>query len=207
LDIRQPSAANKFYPAEPIVLEELIKNCFKHPIGPGKLPLKELSSTKILGALVPHAGYQYSGPVAANSYYEFSNTNKPELVVIIGPNHWGIGDPVSIFSNGIWMTPLGKIEADTEAAELFAKLSTKCKINNFAHSQDHCIEVQLPFLQFIYRKEFKILPILLNSQDESTSIEISKNLVRLSEQKDILLLASDLTHYEPHEDAKRKDHE
>lgn len=207
MDIRQPSAADKFYPAKPIVLKELIKNCFNHPIGPGKLPQKKIVSNNILGAVVPHAGYQYSGPVAANTYFEISNNVKPELIVIIGPNHWGLGSPVSIFSKGIWMTPLGKVEVDDEATELFVASSKNITTNNFAHSQDHCIEVQLPFLQYIF-EDFKILPIILNSQDESTSLEIGRNLVRLSQKKDLLILASsDFTHYEPHKVAERKDRE
>ena len=110
MQVRTPAVAGMFYPKTSQELKSSIRNCFLHNFGPGKLPPSP-DDKKIIGVICPHAGYEYSGPIAANSYYAISS-QRPELVIIIGPNHWGIGLDVATMKEGVWRTPLGDIEVD-----------------------------------------------------------------------------------------------
>ncbi len=207
MDVRRPVVAGQFYPSTETELRSSIKECFNHPLGPGRLP-PNTSEEKVFGAVVPHAGYVYSGSVAANSYYALSSLAKPDLVVLLGPNHWGVGSSVSVFGEGVWETPLGDLVVDGEAAREFAGSSMIADLDNSAHRQDHCIEVQLPFLQCIFGSDFKILPIILALQDQTTMAEIGNAMAEVAEHRKALILASsDFTHYEPHRDAVAKDSE
>jgi len=203
---RYPAVAGYFYPSDKEELINLIKECFTHRIGPGKLPPKPEVS-KALAFICPHAGYIYSGPVAAHSYYWASSIKDVELVVIVGPNHYGIGSGIAIFREGSWLTPLGEVEIDKEGAKELVKISGIVDYDEEAHLREHSLEVQIPFLQFIYSHKFKILPICINLQDKYTALELGKALAELlrNYKKFILIASSDLTHYEPYERAKEKD--
>ncbi len=206
MDVRRPVAAGQFYPLPATELKSSIEECFRHPLGPGRLPPSAPEKEKIYGAVVPHAGYMYSGPVAANAYYALSSLAKPDIVIISGPNHWGLGSSVSVFTEGIWETPIGGVDVDGEAAKELAKFSMIVDLDNSAHKQDHCLEVQLPFLQYIYGRGFKILPIIMALQDRSTSVEVGAAIAEVAERRKTLILSSsDFTHYEPHKDAVEKD--
>ena len=104
MQVRTPAVAGMFYPKSSGELKSSIRNCFLHKYGPGKLP-PSLEDKKIIGVICPHAGYEYSGPIAANSYYAISS-QRPELVIIIGPNHWGIGQDIATMkrnmANSTW---------------------------------------------------------------------------------------------------------
>lgn len=204
MQVRKPAVSGIFYPADKESLLSSIKECFLHQYGPRALPPSKESRT-FYAIIVPHAAYTYSGPIAANSYYHASSF-KPDLIVIIGPNHYGIGSGIASMK-GIWETPLGTIEVDEEAVDKIVRISKIVDIDSFAHSRDHCLEVQLPFLQFIY-DNFKILPIVLWMQDKRTAEDIGRVLVEIVKDKNTLLIASsDFTHYEPNEIAYKKDKE
>lgn len=205
MQVRKPAVANIFYPEDKESLLSSIKECFLHEYGPKSLPPPK-DQRKFISLIVPHAAYIYSGPIAANSYY-YASSYKPDLVVLIGPNHYGIGSGVATMK-GIWETPLGSIEVDDEAVDIVVKESGIIDIDFYAHSRDHCLEVQLPMLQFIYDHKFKILPIILWMQDRETAEDIGKALAVIAKQKNTLLIASsDFTHYEPNEVAHKKDKE
>lgn len=206
VDIRRPAVKGQFYPESKLELLENIEGCFKHSLGPGQIPPRT-KKEKIFGAIVPHAGYFYSGPVAANTYYAISS-DVPKIVIILGPNHWGIGRSVAVANQIFWETPLGKIEVDKEAADKLVINSIMVDHDNLAHEKDHCIEVQIPFLQYIYREEFKILPIIMAIQDQATSIELGNVISEIAKmQKTQIIASSDFTHYENHDDASKKDSE
>ncbi|MCL4436665.1 MAG: MEMO1 family protein [Thaumarchaeota archaeon] len=205
MKIRRPAAAGQFYPLSMTDLHDALEGCFKHPLGPGSLPPSP-ERMDYFGAVVPHAGYTYSGPIAAHAYYALSGMRKPDLVVILGPNHWGIGSSVSVYPEGAWDTPLGRVEIDSSAAKYLAEVSNIADLDASAHKRDHCIEVQLPFLQYIYGRDFKILPIILVLQDFTTATELGRALASLTKRQSTLLIASsDFTHYELHRDALDKD--
>ncbi len=207
MDVRHPVVAGQFYPSSATELKSSLEECFKHPLGPGRFPPDtERKKEKIFGAVVPHAGYVYSGPVAAHAYYALSSAARPEVVVVAGPNHWGLGSSVAVFPEGVWETPLGGLEVDGESARKLVKSSDIADLDRVAHSEDHCLEVQLPFLQYIYGGGFKILPVILVLQDRLTAVEVGGAMAAVAEGRSALLLASsDFTHYEPHRDAVKKD--
>ncbi|MGC1929944.1 MAG: MEMO1 family protein [Candidatus Nitrosopolaris sp.] len=206
---RAPAVAGIFYPSAAHELNQLIELSFKEQrFGPGHLPpSKEFNRRRIYGIVSPHAGYVYSGAVAANGYYETSSMNF-DRVIMIGPNHYGIGTSLATVRNGIWETPLGQVEIDSELTSKIAENSRILDFDDLAHSRDHCLEVQLPFLQYSKKDQFKIVPIIMIMQDRVTASEIGESIADSTRNLNALLIASsDFTHYEPNNEAHRKDNE
>ena len=204
---RLPVVSGIFYPNNPVELKQLIDQSFRDQnFGPNKMPPSK-SKRRIYGIVSPHAGYVYSGAVAANGFYEVSSMEF-DNVVMIGPNHYGIGSGVAMMHNGTWETPLGQIEINPSLALEISKNSRIIDFDDFAHSRDHCLEVQIPFLQYIKKNEFKIVPIVLIMQDRETASEIGKSIAESTANTNTLLIASsDFTHYESNNEAYRKDGE
>lgn len=204
MQMRTPAVAGMFYPKETQELKFVIHDCFLHPFGPGKAPPIE-NNENILGVICPHAGYTYSGPVAANSFYHISS-QKPELVIITGPNHWGIGCNIAAMKEGQWQTPLGNVEVDAESAIKIHEISTIIELDFFSHTKDHSLEVQVPMLQEIYLHKFKILPIILIDQEYKAAKEIGKAIAKIAKtKKTIIIGSSDFTHYEENSYAHKQD--
>jgi len=148
----------------------------------------------------------YSGPVAAYGFYELSKDVKPETAVILGPNHTGYGSALALTREGFWRTPLGDVEVDSETADKILHETSIVDIDETAHRYEHSIEVQLPFLQFLYGNAFKIVPICFLLQDYNTAIEVGRALVKaLKKTNTVVIASSDMTHYEPAQMAKLKD--
>lgn len=208
MKVRRPCQAGAFYAGSPSALHAEIEECFLHRLGPGELPkLQETGSRKILALISPHAGYMYSGPVAAHSYYALASDGKPAVVVILGPNHTSLGSGVSIMVDGSWKTPLGNVEVDKEIAEKILHSSKLIDVDDVAHAHEHSIEVQLPFLQYLYGSAFRFVPICMMLQDLETSREIGAALANAVSDIDVVIIAStDFSHYEPQPVADKKDH-
>ena len=205
MSVRRPAVAGSFYPDDPDELRKMVHDSYLHPLGPGALPPARDDRRGVGACVCPHAGYQYSGPVAAHSYLWLSSVRTPELVVIVGPNHYGIGSGVSTFREGSWETPLGRVPVDSEATSQIVKLTGLVDFDPEAHKREHSIEVQLPFLQELYGS-FKLLPISLTFQDIETARELGRGLSKMLAGRDVILIASsDLTHYEPADVAREKD--
>jgi len=203
--VRRPAVAGSFYPEDPQDLRAAIRGSYVHPLGPGSLPPSDEERRGVMACVCPHAGYVYSGPVAAHSYLWLSSLRRPELVVIVGPNHYGVGSGISTFREGEWATPLGNLPVDSQAARKIVELTGLVDYDPESHRREHSIEVQLPFLQEVYG-EFKILPISLAFQDMETARELGRGLSTLLKGRDAILIASsDLTHYEPAPTAREKD--
>ena len=203
MQIRTPAVAGMFYPSEKNELKESIHQCFLHTFGPGKLPPTE-EKKKIYGVICPHAGYMYSGPIACHSFYSISSES-PELFIIIGPNHWGVGCNVAAMKDCSWETPLGQVEVDSDAASELSKISNIVDLDFFSHTKEHSLEVQVPMLQEVY-SEFKILPIILIDQERNTAEEIGDAVATIAKQKNSIIIgSSDFTHYEPNEFAHEQD--
>ena len=162
--MRLAAVAGQFYPGSAAELEHQLEDMLH--------PEKELS---FLGAVVPHAGYIYSGQVAAEVY---SRLPKAETYVIIGPNHHGLGSPVAL-SRDSWRTPLGVVLPDLELADALA--GSIIDQDEIAHLHEHSIEVQIPFLQTRFL-DFKILPISMGLQDDETAVEVGQELARAIRQ-------------------------
>lgn len=204
MQIRTPAVAGMFYPKTQQELRSTIRDCFLHSFGPGKLPPLP-DGKNIIGVICPHAGYMYSGPIAAYSYYAISSL-KPDLVIIIGPNHWGIGCNIATMKDGLWRTPLGDVEVDTDAAVEINKATKNIELDFFSHTRDHSLEVQIPMLQEIYSHKFKILPIILIDQSYNAIIEIGMSVSKIAKNKKTVIIgSSDFTHYEENEFAHKQD--
>ncbi|MEM0058288.1 MAG: AmmeMemoRadiSam system protein B [Candidatus Bathyarchaeia archaeon] len=205
--VRHPCQAGAFYAGTTEDLKRQIEKCFLHELGPGKIPsIAEVGARRIVGLVCPHAGYMYSGPVAAHAYYNLALDGKPDVVVIFGPNHTGYGSALAIMNEGIWRTPLGDVEVDSETANQIVKESRIVDVDDIAHRYEHSIEVQLPFLQYLFGSKFKIVPICFLMQDLHSSVEVGQATAKVLAGKNAVIIASsDMTHYEPHKVAERKD--
>ena len=193
--MRQPAVAGQFYPLRSENLEKELKRCFEG---------LELQEREVLGAVCPHAGYMYSGKIAANVY---ATLPEADTYVFFGPNHTGYGSPVAV-SRETWKTPLGNIDVDLELADGF--LGSIVDADELGHRYEHSIEVQLPFLQYRFGKDFKILPICMGMQDEETAVEVGTlvaDLISESGKRAVVIASSDFTHYETAERAKEIDSE
>lgn len=194
--MRSPAVAGQFYPRSPDELRRQLDEMFG-----GVFSGVSKEELAVLGAVVPHAGYIYSGAVAAEVY---ARLPKRQTYVILGPNHHGMGAPVAL-SRDSWRTPLGEVSVDLELADALA--GTIIDQDETAHRSEHSIEVQIPFLQRRF-SDFKILPIAMGLQDEETAVEVGSVLAKAASdlKRDVTVIASsDFTHYEPQEVARKVD--
>ena len=192
--MRRAVVAGAFYEGKKGRLEEQLRDCFSG------IPRTE--NKAIIGAVVPHAGYMYSGGVAASVYAQLP---KADTFVILGTNHQGIGSFIAV-SKDAWATPLGTVEPDEAFIDAVPKRIID--VDETAHSYEHSIEVQLPFLQFIFSITFRIVPISIGLTDADTAIEVGDDLadtIAAINKKVVLLASSDFTHYEPDHLARSKD--
>ena len=204
--VRKPAVAGQFYPSDPVELSAAIDDCYTHPLGPGRAPPAPRNDAKVAAVVSPHAGYVYSGPVAAHSYFHVSSLRDPDLIVVVAPNHYGIGSGVSTFEGGEWETPLGRMKVDTSASEQLVELAEVVAFDPQAQRFEHSLEVQLPFIQKIYGSAVPFLPVSLLFQDIDTVSAVCKALVEVVRgRKAVIVASSDLTHYEPAEAAREKD--
>lgn len=202
---RRPAVAGTFYAGRKEDLTKQIEECFLSSIGPRALPSEGWGSKNPPALVSPHAGYMYSGPVAAHGFLSLKTYRRPESVVVIGPNHYGIGTIVSIYPEGVWTTPLGEVPIDVKLGEELVKVSDVFYVDEKSHAKEHSIEVQVPFLQYIYGS-FQFLPICINDQSMETCVEVGRAVGKVVKDRNVLLVAStDFTHYEPHEKVLEKD--
>lgn len=189
--MRRPAVAGQFYPGSERGLRDLISK-----LAPGE-PRKKI---KACGIVVPHAGYVYSGGVAADVYASIEGA---PTFVLLGPSHYGIGSPVAV-STEPWATPLGTVDVDMDFVRLLDGIIDRDEI---AHQNEHSIEVQIPFLQYFF-KDFRIVPICLGMQDYDSVKEVATELIASLDRYDkhvVIVASSDFTHYEHVSVAKKKD--
>jgi AmmeMemoRadiSam system protein B len=192
--IRMPAVAGQFYPGKPEVLEREIQT---YTAVPGE-------RLRALGCIVPHAGYMYSGHVAGAV---FGHLELPQRYIIMCPNHTGMGEPLSIMSEGSWLTPLGAVPID---ASLAAALKRACPLlteDTDAHMQEHALEVQLPFLQKL-APGFSFVPIAVGTGRYDALESLGKAIAQLmgeTEEPILVVASSDMNHYESDEVTRIKD--
>lgn len=205
--VRHPCQAGAFYEGTAESLKKQIEKCFLSKLGPRKIPeVVKTGPRQVVGLVCPHAGYMFSGPVAAHAYYKLALDGKPDVVVLFGPNHTGYGSALALMNEGFWRTPLGDVEIDAESANQIVRESSIIDVDDAAHRHEHSIEVQLPFLQYLYGSEFKIVPICFLMQDLSSAREVGQAVAKVLAGKNAVIVASsDMTHYEPQKNAERKD--
>ena len=205
-DTREPRAALwGFYPADRDTLLKTIEACFlDERFGPGRLPERgsRMEYTPVSG-VAPHAGYTYSGPCAAHLYLELAE-NLPEVdtVVVIGTNHTGYGGvytTTAAFRR--WATPLGAVEADLELIEALVEESGGLVVDDpLAHLDEHSVEVQLPFLQYIYGDGFRLVPMVSKEPDPQAAARLARLLAEIGDRlgrRMVVIASSDFTHHGP----------
>jgi len=194
--MRKASVAGQFYEGNKEQLREQIKECFLSKFGPGELPKDKENKERSLGFISPHAGFMFSGPAAAYAYKAIAESEKPDCFIILAPNHTGTGRTSFILED--FETPLGTAIVDKEFGKLLQG-SENIAEDSRAHVHEHAIEVQLPFLQFLYKDDFRFVPIIISSDINIDKVaEDLKNAIEKYEKtgkKACIIASSDFTHY------------
>jgi hypothetical protein len=166
---------------------------------------KGAKKERAIAVFSPHAGYMYSGGVAGAL---FSRVEIPQRVIIVSPNHTGLGAPVSIFPDGAWAIPTGEVQIDSKMNSLIRKNCELVEEESSAHLGEHSAEVQLPFLKY-FRDDLKISVIVLATHDypelELLGNALAQTVTEVGKEEVLLLASTDMTHFEPHARAVAKD--
>ncbi len=190
---RKPAVAGTFYPAEVEKLNKLVDLLC------GEEPGQKINAKAIL---VPHAGLIYSGKTACAVY---KRVQIPERIVLLGPNHTGMGTEISVYPGEAWESPYGEVQIDEELKEKVLKYPY-AQPDESAHIYEHSLEVQLPFLFRYAERPFRILPIILGFLDYDRARDFGRFLGSLLQGLDALIvISSDMSHYIPADEARRKD--
>jgi MEMO1 family protein len=215
--LRQPAVSGRFYKGTPESLKKQVREFI----------IPNAERKKAIGILSPHAGLMYSGPVAGAVY---SSIELPDTFVLIGPNHTGLGAPVSLMVNGEWETPLGVARIDEPLASSILSKSPRSREDSLAHLREHSLEVQLPFIQY-FKSDFQIVPIQMLDTRIETCIEVGRAVGEAIQERRgqsaerkgrnddkssirnpqsaiptvLIVASSDMSHYESAASAKEKD--
>lgn len=195
---RLPAKAGQFYPASADELKETINSFLEEA--------RIDSSKNTRAIIVPHAGYPYSGVVAAHAFKKIKG-RKIKRVILIGNSHTGYFDGVVIDENDLWQTPLGEIETDKELAKKLVLENGFINFDSQAHRDDHVLEVELPFLQIVLEGEFKIVPMLFGNSHGEIYNDLALVLADILEEDDLIVISSDMSHYPPYEEALEIDND
>jgi AmmeMemoRadiSam system protein B len=200
-EVRKPVVAGLFYPGNKTQLKNTILKFFKHTS-------TETIDGYPIGLISPHAGYEYSGTIAAEGYKQVQN-QRYENVIIISPSHYDYFDGCSIYC-GDYATPLGNIPTNRELATAIISASSALMESSQGHEREHALEVQLPFLQ-VALGNFQLVPIVMGCQDFYVAKELSDAVMAtlsdsaFKEQATLIVGSSDLSHYHPADVAKQLD--
>ena len=194
--LRLPAVAGRFYPSDPKELTSVVREYSRADA--------RYSPMSVKACLVPHAGYIYSGHVAGAV---FARITLPRKIIVLGVRHYPRGEPVAILSSGAWRTPLGDAPIDEGlAAELRQQSALLCE-DSLAHSTEHSLEVQVPFLQ-VLAPGFSFVPVALGTVQFESLVGVGEGIARAlgsAKESVLLLTTSDLNHYEDDATTRSKD--
>jgi MEMO1 family protein len=193
-DVRPPAAAGSFYPADRAELARSVDRLLVASDADG--------GPRPAGLIVPHAGYRYSGKVAAAAYGRVrARASEIRRVMILGPAHFAVLDACATTSGAAWRTPLGDVLVDDELRET-ALATGLVQVDDRAHADEHAVEVQLPFLQPILGERMRFLPLAVGDVPPA---DVAAILGTLEPAADLFVVSTDLSHYEDAEAARRHD--
>ena len=195
---RQPIAAGKFYSADKQTLTSDLAGYFKNCTG-------QHENWNVRAIISPHAGYVFSGKIAAEAFHSIPENSVYKNIFIIGSSHIMLFDGASVYNTGDYITPLGKVTVNREIAD---KLKSENAVFNYpvnAHIQEHSIEVQVPFIQYYFKETPMIVPIIIGTNNESIVKEIAEALRPYFTTDNLFLISSDFSHYPSDADAKMTD--
>ena len=210
-NIRMPVVAGRFYPADPAELKGEVQSY----LDKASAYRTECASSPVIGCMVPHAGYMFSGLVAGLT---LGQIDLPETVLLLGPSHTGKGAGLALWPDGAWRTPLGDVPVDAQGVDRLVEISAEkssgpaslLRRDTAAHIQDHAIEVVLPFLQVLQPK-LKIIPLCIRAFSGEGLSVVGASIAafvreRAAEGEPVLLVtSSDMSHYLPHDEGKLAD--
>ena len=197
--VRKPAVSGMFYPDNPAKLRKDIETYLGHAV------INDVEEN-VVGIVSPHAGYMYSGQVAAYGFKTIAK--KPyDVVILIGPSHKVYFDGVALWDRGSFETPLGRVDIDEDIAQEIININGIIKANRDTHKEEHSLEVQLPFLQSVL-DDFKIIPLVMGVQTTSTCKKLAQllsDVFKNSTKRFLILCSTDLSHYYPSTKAKKLD--
>jgi AmmeMemoRadiSam system protein B/AmmeMemoRadiSam system protein A len=195
--IRESVIAGSWYPGDPARLTKDIEGYL------AQVPVRKIEG-ELTALIAPHAGYMYSGQVAAHAY-KLLQGKRYDIVVIVSPSHRAYFKGASIYPSGGYRTPLGICPIAEEITEALMKKSPLIDAIPQAHAQEHSLEIQLPFLQVVL-DDFRLVPIVMGDQDLATCKAVGAAIAEVVKGKNALLIAStDLSHFHPYAEAKQLD--
>jgi MEMO1 family protein len=194
---RKPAAAGRFYPADSLELSTTLANLFTGA--------KPRTTRHVLGIVCPHAGYVFSGKVAASSYNQVDADKQYDNVFVIGSSHQVSFPGASIYNLGDYVTPLGKVKVNIDLAGKLIRDNPVLTFNPEADRTEHSLEVQVPFLQYHLKKDFKLVPIVIGTQSEETCKKIAKALKPWFNDRNLFVFSTDFSHYPSYTDAQSTD--
>ncbi len=202
-ELRRPAVAGQFYPGDAADLARELERCFTDARGPGELPSPHRTRERsVRAAVVPHAGYVYSGPIAAHAYARVARDRPPESVLVLGVDHHGLSSGASL-SDRAWLTPLGPTGVDHSLVRALAR--GPISVDEAAHAREHSIEVQLPFLEYVLPKP-KFVALEVGYGPFGFLEEVAEVVRAAVLDQDVLLISStDFSHYVAPETAERLD--
>lgn len=190
---RKPAVAGQFYSADPVQLRADLSALFAAAEPP--------ESKNVIAIISPHAGYVFSGEVAASSFNQIDPDKKYDNIFILASSHRMSFEGASIYSTGNFITPLGTVNVNRELASRLIEENPVFTGKTDAHTFEHSLEVQLPFLQYRMKTDFRIIPIILGTQSASTSKKIAEALKPYLNDNNLFIISSDFSHYPSYDDA------
>ena len=197
---RPPAVAGAFYPARADDLRQMLSDLFANAVPPQKLK-------NVVAIIVPHAGYVYSGIVAASGYNQVDRAKTYDNIFVIGPSHHVGFEGASVYTEGNFITPLGTVEVNRALGESLIREHACFSNRRDAHAAEHSVEVQLPFLQYLFTEHLRIVPIVVGENSARTCKEIADALRPYMTGKNLFVISTDFSHYPAYDDAVRTDGE
>jgi AmmeMemoRadiSam system protein B/AmmeMemoRadiSam system protein A len=189
-----PVVAGQFYPADRAELQTMLKSLFA-----SAKPDKQ--DGEVLAIISPHAGYVFSGQVAASAFNQVDPEKEYKTIFVIGSSHQALFNGASIYNKGNFITPLGTIKVDLELADKLISENPVFISKTDAFSREHSLEVQLPFLQVYMKKDFRIIPIILGTQNPADTKKIAAALLPFFTPENLFVFSSYFSHYPDYQNA------
>ena len=196
---RQPAVAGQFYPGDKAELNQMLTSLFAHAV-------PRVQGRNVLAIVTPHAGYVFSGGVAASSFNQIDPTKEYENIFILGPSHYVGFDGASVYPGGSFITPLGPVRVNERTAKELLKHGDVFVSRADAHAKEHSVETEIPFLQYIMKKSFSIVPIVVGTDSREVCSRIADVLRPYMTPKNLFIISTDFSHYPSYNDAEIVDH-
>jgi MEMO1 family protein len=205
LQNREPAVAGQFYPATGSALKADLEQLFSEVKSDKALTSEHIDRDKVLAVISPHAGYVFSGRMAATSFSQIDPDKQYNTIFVIGSSHRIAFNGASVYNKGNYITPLGEVKVDRSIANLLINEYEFFTFRPDAHVGEHSLEVQLPFLQYHLKKDFKIVPIIMGTQNAGTCKKIAKALKPYFNEENLFVISTDFSHYPKYDDAIKVD--